>query len=79
MTGAKVGYHHTFVEPLKDQGRDLVPRPVTVLTFKRWTTRSPWSPLRDDRDSAGRGAPTRHADPGQHPGDSRPRRRGRQR
>ncbi len=36
MTGAKVGYYHTFVEALKDQGRDLVRvRLDTVLTFKR--------------------------------------------
>jgi hypothetical protein len=36
LAGAKVGYIHTFLEPLKDRGRDLVRvRVDTVLTFKR--------------------------------------------
>jgi len=36
LGGAKAGYIHTFVEPLKDQGRDLVRvRLDLVLSFKR--------------------------------------------
>ena len=36
LAGAKVGYIHTFVEPIKDHERDLVRvRVDMVLTFKR--------------------------------------------
>ena len=36
LAGAKVGYIHTFVEPVKDQGRDLVRVRVDMkLTLKR--------------------------------------------
>src|SRR4051794_32149742 len=36
LSGSKVGYIHTFIEPLKDRGRDLLRvRVDTVLTFKR--------------------------------------------
>jgi Transglutaminase-like superfamily len=36
LAGSKVGYIHTFVEPLKDRGRDLIRvRVDTVLTIKR--------------------------------------------
>jgi hypothetical protein len=36
LSGAKVGYIHTFVEPLKDRGRDLVRvRVDMVVTIKR--------------------------------------------
>jgi transglutaminase-like putative cysteine protease len=36
LSGAKIGFIHTFVEPLKDQGRDLVRVRVDMeLTFKR--------------------------------------------
>jgi hypothetical protein len=36
LSGAKVGYIHTFVEPLKDRGRDLLRvRVDMVVTFKR--------------------------------------------
>jgi hypothetical protein len=36
LAGAKVGYVHTFIEPVKDRGRDLLRvRIDMVLTFKR--------------------------------------------
>jgi len=36
LSGAKIGYIHTFIEPLKDRGRDLLRvRVDTALTFKR--------------------------------------------
>src|SRR3954452_10286200 len=36
LSGAKVGYIHTFIEPVKDRGRDLLRvRVDTSLTFKR--------------------------------------------
>src|SRR3954452_11486656 len=36
LSGAKIGHIHTFVEPLKDRGRDLLRvRVDMVLTFKR--------------------------------------------
>src|SRR5258707_458025 len=36
LAGTKVGYIHTFIEPLKDRGRDLLRvRVDTSLTFKR--------------------------------------------
>src|SRR4051812_2718961 len=36
LSGAKVGYIHTYIEPLKDRGRDLLRvRVDTALTFKR--------------------------------------------
>ena len=74
MAGAKVGHVHTYVQPVKDRGRDLLRVRVDMeLSFKRLKDQITIElQLRDDRDARGERAPARHPDAGQQAGDAGP-------